>query len=360
MAERRDQGERTAAQMLSTRSITAQPAKRSDQPTAARSDQVEVSLVADFHRRFPGETLFLYVRLQLGIELASWGLEVRIPEGLLLVDAERLQGDGPVDPAVRTIDGDLYVSFDMTGGPTGATYEYRLETVVQPAGADVTVDLSAVVLARTSADGPVLRDEESLAIAISAKSNYVRYLPSLYTRDELMGRFLMLFESFQAPVSQQIRQIPYYFDPTVTPADMLPWLASWLDLTLDPEWPESRRRALLKSARRLYQKRGTATGLREYLEIYTGGQVQIIEHRAENFVVGRRADLGNSIALGRDNRPHTFTVIVRLPADLLDDSSNESEWKRRIAAIIDNEKPVHTTYTLEIEPLEIEALETRP
>ena len=353
MAERRDQGERTAAQMLSTRSITAQPAKRSDQPAAARSDQVEVSLVADFHRRFPGETLFLYVRLQLGIGLASWGLEVRIPAGLLLVDAERLQGDGPVDPAVRTINGDLYVSFDMTGGemtgcPAGATYEYRLETVVQPADGDLTVDLSAVVLARTSADGPVLRDEESLAIAISAKSNYVRYLPSLYTRDELMGRFLMLFESFQAPVSQQIRQIPYYFDPTVTPADMLPWLASWLDLTLDPEWPESRRRALLKSARRLYQKRGTATGLREYLEIYTGGEVQIIEHRAENFVVGRRADLGNSIALGRENRPHTFTVIVRLPEELLGDSSSESEWKRRIAAIIDNEKPVHTTYTLEI------------
>lgn len=358
MAEQRSANTESIVYALAARSITAQPAKRTGGPAIPRSQEVCISLVADHNRRFPGESLFLYVRLQTEIDLTSCGIEVRIPEGLILVDSFCLQGDGPIRPTARTIDGDLYLTYDFTAGAEKkVTYEYVLETVVAPARDDYVLDVTSVILARAATDGstaagPVIRDEESLGIAIAAKSSYVRYLPSLYTRDELMGRFLMLFESFLSPISQQIREVPYVFDPTVTPADMLPWLASWLDLQLDPEWPESQRRALLKSARRLYQKRGTAAGLREYLQIYTGGEVQIIEHRADNLVVGQRADLGNSVALGRDNRPHTFTVIVRLAPGLLESDVQRQQWYQRITVIIDREKPVHTAYTLRLEPLD--------
>ena len=353
MAEQRPDENRAVVHALAARSITAQPAKRTGGPAIPRPQEVQVSVVADFHRRFPGEALFLYLRLQPQIDLTACGLEVRIPNGLLLIDSTCLQGNGPIYPTTRTIDRDIYLTFDFSEGAAAkVVYEYRLETVVAATPADCMLDVTAVFLARSGADGPVIRDEESLGIAISAKSSYVRYLPSLYTRDELMGRFLMLFESFLTPISQQIRQVPYVFDPTVTPADMLPWLASWLDLQLDPEWPEPQRRALLKSARRLYQKRGTAAGLREYLEIYTGGEVQIIEHRADNFVVGQRADLGNSVALGRDNRAHTFTVVVRVAEELLGNDSQVQQWRQRITAIIDREKPVHTTYTLRLEAMD--------
>ena len=353
MAERTGQSDESVAYALVTRGVVAQPAKRTEPITIPRPDDVQVALVADFYRRFPGEALTLFVRVQPRIDLATCGLEVRIPQGLDFGNATRLCGDGPIGPNARTIDGNIYLSFDFSGGVAqGEIYEYALRTLVEAAATDYTLSATSVVLARAVTDGPVIRDEESLNIAVSAKSNYVRYLPSLYSRDNLMGRFLMLFESFWAPVSQQIRQVPYYFDPSVTPEEMLPWLASWLDLYLDPEWPEPQRRALLKSARRLYQKRGTAKGLLEYLEIYTGGEVQIIEHRADNFVVRRRADLGNSIALGRDNRPHTFTVIVRLPAALLGDGSQQSYWRQRVSAIINREKPVHTTYTLQIEAIQ--------
>jgi len=341
------------AYALMQRAITAYPAKRSQQPLSPRSEEVRVSLVADFHRRFPGEELTFFVLVQPQVDLVSGGLEVILPAGVRFSNTSRLCGDGPSGPTVRNIDGSIHLTFDFADGLTaGEIYEYALHTVVEPTPVDVNLDANAVFLSGAASAVPVIRDEEGLMIAVSAKSSYVRYLPSLYTRDELMGRFLMLFESFLAPISQQIRQVPYYFDPAVTPADMLPWLASWLDLTLDPEWPEAQRRALLKAARRLYQKRGTAKGLLEYLEIYTGGQVQIIEHRADNFVLGSRAGLGDSIALGRDNRPHTFTVIVRLPTHVLGDSSNEGYWRQRISSIIDREKPVHTTYTLRIEPLD--------
>ena len=353
VAEYTEDDNEAIAYALVTRSVTAQPAKRSQPPVLPRPEEVLVALAADSNRRFPGEYLTLFVRVQPRIDLASCGLEISIPDGLHFDNSSRLCGDGPSGPNARTLGNELHLTFDFANGLTaGETYEYALHTVVQPAATERMLDVTAVVLAGAAAQGPVIRDEESLAIAVSAKSSYVRYLPSLYTRDELMGRFLMLFESFLAPVSQQIRQVPYYFDPSVTPADMLPWLASWLDLTLDPEWPEAQRRALLKAARRLYQKRGTAKGLQEYLEIYTGGQVQIVEHRADNFVVRNRAELGNSIALGRDNRPHTFTVVVRLPVNLRGDGSQDGYWRQRISAIIDNEKPVHTTYTLQLETLD--------
>lgn len=353
MAEQFGQDTQSAGRALATRGVIAQPAKRTTTARVYRSTELQVALVADFNRRFPGEALTLFVRLLPRMDLAGCGLEVRIPDGLAFSNCSRLCGDGPAGPLARHLDGDLYATFDFVDGlAAGEVYEYALHTVIEPAEADRTLDVVAVALARAGADGPVIRDEEALALSISAKSNYVRYLPSLYTRDELMGRFLMLFESFHAPISQQIRQIPYIFDPSVTPTDMLPWLASWLDLSLDPAWPESQRRALLKAARRLYQKRGTAAGLQEYLEIYTGGEVQIIEHRADNFVVRSRADLGNSIALGRGNRPHAFTVIVRLRPEVRGDGALDQEWQRRIAAIIDKEKPVHTTYTLHIETLQ--------
>lgn len=353
MAETRQDNNLEIAYALMERAITAYPAKRSQRPVVPRSEEVRVSLVADFHRRFPGEELTYFVLVQPRIDLVSGGLEVVLPAGVHFRNSSRLCGDGPAGPTARNIDSDIHLTFDFVRGlVAGEVYEYALHTVVEPTPIDVNLDANAVFLSGAASAAPVIRDEESLTIVVSAKSSYVRYLPSLYTRDEMMGRFLMLFESFLAPISQQIRQVPYYFDPTVTPVDMLPWLASWLDLTLDPEWPEAQRRALLKAARRLYQKRGTAQGLLEYLEIYTGGQVQIIEHRADNFVVGSRSGLGDSIALGRDNRPHTFTVVVRLPAAILGDSANEGYWRQRISAIVDREKPVHTTYTLRIEPLD--------
>src|SRR5262249_20365856 len=70
---------------------------------------------------------------------------------------------------------------------------------------------------------------------------------------EVMARFLMLFESFWAPIEGQIDNLPLYFDPAFTPLKLLPWLASWVDLTLDDHWPEAKRRQLLRAAVSLYR-----------------------------------------------------------------------------------------------------------
>jgi len=196
---------------------------------------------------------------------------------------------------------------------------------------------------------------ETVTVLVSAKGRYIRHLPRMYLeQDELMGRFLMLFESFWGPIEQQIDNLYDYFDPLLTPARLLPWLAGWVDLTLDERWPEAQRRRLLRSAVSLYRKRGTRRGLQEYLEIYTGGRVKITEHSASNFRLGPEARLGLGVALGTVNLPHTFTVTVFLPAGdarMETRARQAADHRRIIEAIIEAEKPAHTSYNLRVEYL---------
>jgi phage tail-like protein len=235
--------------------------------------------------------------------------------------------------------------------PVGAAYEYRTEARVEPVQWDSTLESQATVTAR---DQDLLA-EETAALVVLAKGSYLKYLPSIYERDDLMSHFLMLFESFWAPVEGQIKNIYHYFDPRITPAKLLPWLASWLDLTLDERWPEARRRQLIRWAIALHRSRGTKWGLLKYLEIYTGQQAEIVEHRAKNFILNAETRLGSGVALGRRNTPHTFTVTLRLPAveaeDELERTRLEKIRQRTIETIIERQKPAHTVYTLVLEPL---------
>ena len=162
------------------------------------------------------------------------------------------------------------------------------------------------------------------------RSTYLKYLPALYSADDFMGRFLLIFESILGPIERTVENLPYYFDAQLTPPEMLPWLASWLGLVLDERWPEARRRALIRAAVELYQWRGTHRGLSEFLRLYTGVTPEIIEADP------RRQTLTEDTAF-------RFTVRLRVP--------NPASLNRAlIEAIIDAEKPAHVGYTLEIAP----------
>jgi phage tail-like protein len=197
------------------------------------------------------------------------------------------------------------------------------------------------------------------SVALYCSSSYLQHLPSLYERDSFMGRFLMLFESFWAPIDAQIASIHNYFDPDLTPARFLPWLATWFDLSLDDQWNEVQQRELLNSVMWLYRRRGTRVALQRYLEIFTQNPVEILEKRAKNMTLGNRARLGVGVALGVSNMPHTFTVKLRLPEIVPSPDLDEEAAKREVArlerrrlALIERmivaEKPAHTSYKLEI------------
>lgn len=172
------------------------------------------------------------------------------------------------------------------------------------------------------------------------QSSYLEYLPALYRDDEFMGQFLLIFESIMKPIENTVDNLALYFNPLMIPEPLLPWLAFWVDLTLDPTWPIERRRELVKSVTELYRWRGTKRGLTEYLRIYTGSVPEISE-----YIPGMRLDhetkLGINTQLGSSGAGHHFTVTLEL------DGNGEINVSK-VKAIIEAQKPAHTIYTLQI------------
>jgi phage tail-like protein len=316
---------------------------------------LRVDHVADFYRRYPGDLVTFYTRIGVQQPVTGLTLQVSLPAGLILGDYQAPPELGAPLPVVAFDDGRRHLIWNVAGElPAGTSWEYRVQAQVAPTKHDLTLESRALV----SVQGGDREAEERVAVAVLAKGRYLNHLPALYQADELMGRFLMLFESFWGPIEEQIDNEALYFDPRMAPPDFLPWLASWLNLVLDGRLPEERQRRLIQAAVSLYRRRGSKQGLIDYLEIYTGGKADVVEHRAKDFRLGPEARLGPGIALGKGNQPHAFTVTLHLPpvaspaGDEKDEDERarqEADLRRTIEAIIEAEKPAHTVYTLRIE-----------
>ena len=170
------------------------------------------------------------------------------------------------------------------------------------------------------------------------RSSYLEYLPAIYRDDTFMGQFLLIFESIMTPIERTVDNITSYFDPSITPEHILPWLASWLDLSLDPAWPEDKRRELVKSAVELYRWRGTRLGLSEYIRIYTGIEPEIHEYTPGMMLDGDTR-MGSEAQLGSGVDWYHFTVVLPI------DKAQKIEHSK-VRAIIESQKPAHSTYSL--------------
>jgi phage tail-like protein len=106
--------------------------------------------------------------------------------------------------------------------------------------------------------------------SVGTKSRYLQFLPAIYQADPVLERFLCIFEDMLLPIEDWLEQQGCYFDPMLTPGPFLPWLASWIDLALNENWPEERRRRLIRQGTELYRWRGTRKGLIGFLKLYAG------------------------------------------------------------------------------------------
>jgi phage tail-like protein len=170
-------------------------------------------------------------------------------------------------------------------------------------------------------------------------------LPGVFQRTMQEGTLLFalleVMEALPAPDEAILDQLDMYFNPYCTPDAFVPFLASWIDLDrLLLEVPEEfkdqaspplpsgmgRLRELVAAAPFLAQWRGTAKGLLRFLETATGIQgFSLDEH-----------------ALGPDNRPRPFHLLVRLPPAA-------NVYRMLIERIIESEKPAYVTYELQIQ-----------
>lgn len=106
-----------------------------------------------------------------------------------------------------------------------------------------------------------------------------RHLPAVIGEEpvsaDFTDRFLAIFDRGFRHIEKHLDQLASYFDPLSAPAEpgnknFLEWLATWIGVTLDPQFPLERQRRMLKQAGKLFPLRGTFCGLRKNLELYLG------------------------------------------------------------------------------------------
>jgi len=161
----------------------------------------------------------------------------------------------------------------------------------------------------------------------------VRILPEVIQRTHTRGAPLAALAETMAslldPADQRLKRLADYFDPYRAPDPMVPYLASWVDLGWLPVREEAtgdglsieRLRVLVAEAPRLAASRGTAAGLRRFLEIA----------------------LNESVVEVRDGDPaRPFHLVIELP--------KSARAQRRLAdLIVRHEKPVHLTHEVLID-----------
>jgi phage tail-like protein len=206
------------------------------------------------------------------------------------------------------------------------------------------------VLEQRPSRGQMVYESSEVTLWI-ARRGYLEHLPAIYRRSDMVGRNVVrdmcfLFEHMLGSVERQLATADKYYDPHECPPEFLTWLAEWTAFVVDLDWPDSKKRALIKRAVDLYRIRGTRRALALFLKLFTGHEPDIEENTwpFKGFRVDTEARIGiDSVILPPVNLAHCFVVTMPMKfADVKD----SPEMIVRIHQIIQMEKPGHTHYYL--------------
>jgi phage tail-like protein len=209
------------------------------------------------------------------------------------------------------------------------------------------------VLEQRPARGQMIYEGTEVTIWV-ARRGYLENLPAIYRRSDAVGRNLVrdlcfLFEHMFDSVEVNLNDGWRFYDPHITPGEFLNWLSGWTAFSLDLDWPEAEKRALIKRAVDLYRIRGTKRGIALFLRLFTGHEPEIEENTwpFKGFrVEGEGAELGARVGLDSVIMPpvdlaHCFVVTMPVKYETV-----TSEMVIRIHQILQMEKPAHTHYYL--------------
>jgi phage tail-like protein len=159
-------------------------------------------------------------------------------------------------------------------------------------------------------------------------------LPGLFQDDDFTQRFTSALDEVFAPIFVTLDAIEAYVDPWLAPEDFLMWLSDWVGVPVEDDLPEDRKRALVARAVTLHAWAGTAKGIADLLEVYTGVRPELEESGAASWSTTPDSELPGSAAA-------TLTVRFRVPEpDALD--------RNRIERLLATTLPAHVITTLEV------------
>jgi hypothetical protein len=217
-------------------------------------------------------------------------------------------------------------------------------------------------------------------------SKYMQYLPRIYQtgnddsdKGEFLGRLLKAFEQILAGrtehretlgIEELLDSFDMYLDPEQTPPQFLEWLAGWVALELEdgigftgvedmkqrsdtpkqilplPERRITINRKMIGTIVQLYKKRGTLSGLLEYLQLYAGEEATVLlDEFLETARIGESRKIGRNTMVG-SSLPCFFSVNAIIPAYSRSVLENKISLIRKV---IEDEKPFYTNYRLNVE-----------
>ena len=320
-------------------------------PAIRGVDRENIELAFDRCVCYPMETVKLYVRIRFetpGQKLLCIHLPKNTqPEYVHMEDVD----DNYLSVYSYEYDGRLLVipvgKYLSAGASSEIEISLRLHTIPMNHYLSFCAWMSSDIPERKGSFFAEPAGSRSINLTVKASAEYLRYLPELYSYDDFMNRFLMFFESFWKPVNQQISQVENYFDPDLAPESFLPWLASWVGMAIDDSFPKDRIRMLIRNAIPFHHGRGTANSLKLFLEMYSGGSVEIRERKAQNMVLGSSVTLGDGLALGRENKPNTVVVDITVPSSELERTGfTREKYAMKIREFIRDIVPAHTVFSL--------------
>jgi phage tail-like protein len=196
--------------------------------------------------------------------------------------------------------------------------------------------------------GDELRESRVIKVEIATRP-WINHLPGIYqdADDEngnFLQRFLLISAHLTSGVEENLEFVHELFDPRITDARWLPWLASWLAMPLLEGWDEEKRREIVQRTPELYRKRGTADGLKLALRLFADVEAEI--HEGEwpypGLVIGKSSTIGKDTVLS----PPVF-VSQCFTVELPDQKSGISrERLRTVQSLVETEKPAHANYAL--------------
>jgi|SRR5436190_1883415 len=194
-----------------------------------------------------------------------------------------------------------------------------------------------------------------MAIDSRTLSSWLSTLPSIYSEDPFLGHFLLAFEQVLTGLDggeplpaegleETIAGIASLFDARNTRTEFIPWLAGWVALGLRADWTVAQKRDFLANIVSLYRRRGTRENLADLLRIYTGLTPVITGFDDTDFQIGVHSTIGKDTWI-EGSPPHRFHVSVTMPNP---DPQTLLRQTQIATALIDLQKPAHTTYDLHV------------
>lgn len=161
-------------------------------------------------------------------------------------------------------------------------------------------------------------------------------LPGLFHDDDFTQRFTGALDEVLAPIFVTLDAIEAYVDPWLAPEDFLTWISQWVGMPIDEDLPEARKRALVANAAAIHTWAGTARGIADLVEIYTGVRPEVEDSGGVSY----SSTPGGAIP-GTDAA--SVTVRLRVPADVSVD-------RDRVARLLRATLPAHLVATVDVVP----------